>query len=258
MTRRRGQNEGSIFKRVDGRWEGRLNLGWRNGKRRSKSFYGNTREEVARLLADAKSQHDKGVPVPMGRETVGAFLDGWLAGVRPSVRPRTWESYELYVRRHTKPVIGKKKFSALRPEHLRDLLSSKLSEGLSPQSVVHLRTILNTALRQAVADRLLAWNPMSSVKRRRLSCDHFDSSVRSRHERSWRQLTVADWASRSPLAWRSACAAVREPAHVGNSRDLNLASPSSSRPTSRGTACGWLRLGRLHGAGVYDPFGSTG
>jgi len=34
MPRRRGRNEGSIFKRRDGRWEAQLDLGWQDGKRR--------------------------------------------------------------------------------------------------------------------------------------------------------------------------------------------------------------------------------
>lgn len=45
------------------------------------------------------------------------------------------------------------------------MLQSKLDAGLSPQTVVHIRTTLNTALRQAINDRLLSWNPLSSVKR---------------------------------------------------------------------------------------------
>ena len=34
MAKRRGRGEGSICERSDGRWMGRIDLGWRNGKRR--------------------------------------------------------------------------------------------------------------------------------------------------------------------------------------------------------------------------------
>ncbi len=164
-TKKRGQNEGNVRKRPDGRWEARLNLGWQGGKRVRKSFYGTTREEVARQLAGAKTQHDSGQPVPHGHDTVADFLASWLATVRHTVRPRTWESYELYMRRHAIPIIGRTRLNALRPEHIRSLLQQKLNEGLSAQSAIHLRTILNTAFNQAVQDKLLAWNPVSSVKR---------------------------------------------------------------------------------------------
>jgi hypothetical protein len=38
MSRRRGHGEGSISKRDDGRWEARVDLGWRDGKRRRKTL----------------------------------------------------------------------------------------------------------------------------------------------------------------------------------------------------------------------------
>lgn len=165
MARKRGQNEGGIHYRVDGRWEARLNLGWRDGKRVRKSFFAKTREEAASLLADAKAQHDRGIPIPHSGITVARFLLGWLETVKPTVRPRTYESYELHVRRHVNPEIGNIRLSALRAEHVRSLLKRKLDSGLSPHTVIHMRTVLNTALRQAIGDRLLSWNPVSSVKR---------------------------------------------------------------------------------------------
>jgi hypothetical protein len=71
--RRRGQNEGGIHLRIDGRWEARLNLGWHEGKRVRKSFFATTREGVAKLLADAKSQYDRGIPIPHSGTTVAGI-----------------------------------------------------------------------------------------------------------------------------------------------------------------------------------------
>src|SRR3954451_22657330 len=50
---RRGQNEGSIYRRKDGRWVGSLNVGVTDGKRRRKDFYGKTRREVQEQLTAA-------------------------------------------------------------------------------------------------------------------------------------------------------------------------------------------------------------
>ena len=41
-TRRRGQNEGNIYQRADGRWEARVHLGYQGGRRLRKSYYGPT------------------------------------------------------------------------------------------------------------------------------------------------------------------------------------------------------------------------
>lgn len=40
MTKKRGNGEGSIFKRKDGRWAAAVDLGWLGGKRRRKTVYG--------------------------------------------------------------------------------------------------------------------------------------------------------------------------------------------------------------------------
>jgi hypothetical protein len=48
-TSRRGNGEGGIHQRKDGRWCGQVSIGYNeNGKLVRKTFYGGTREEVAR------------------------------------------------------------------------------------------------------------------------------------------------------------------------------------------------------------------
>src|SRR4051812_18818690 len=49
MTRR-GPQEGSIYLRQDGRWEGALHLGYENGRRVRKFVLGNSRKEAAEKL----------------------------------------------------------------------------------------------------------------------------------------------------------------------------------------------------------------
>ena len=63
--RRRGRGEGSIVQRADGRWMGRVDLGWHNGKRRSKAIYGRTRRAVADALRDALKAAQSGTLVQM-------------------------------------------------------------------------------------------------------------------------------------------------------------------------------------------------
>jgi integrase len=48
---RRGHGEGSIYRRLDGRWTATIDLGWQGGRRRRKFLYGKTRAEVAQKLA---------------------------------------------------------------------------------------------------------------------------------------------------------------------------------------------------------------
>ncbi len=95
---KRGQNEGSIFKRGDGRWAATVSLGYRNGKRWRKSFYGETRREVQEKLTSALGAAQQGMPVAPERQTVAQFLASWLEdSVKPSVRTLTYERYEQLI-----------------------------------------------------------------------------------------------------------------------------------------------------------------
>jgi hypothetical protein len=58
----------------------------------------------------------------------GKFLADWLETVKPTMRPRTYESYELHVRHHLTRAIGTVRLSSLRPDHIRSLLKRKLAE----------------------------------------------------------------------------------------------------------------------------------
>ena len=126
---KRGNNEGSISKRSDGLWMARLSLP--GGKR--KSFYGETRQEVAQKLAAATRDRDKGLPIVGERLTVGQHLDQWLeTSVKPSVRPRTYEAYASHVRIHLRPGLGKVSLVKLSPQHVQTFLNKKMEDGLSP------------------------------------------------------------------------------------------------------------------------------
>lgn len=53
---RRGHNEGSIYKRKDGRWVGQVQTGFRpDGKRKFAIYYGKTRNEVAEKISNTTS-----------------------------------------------------------------------------------------------------------------------------------------------------------------------------------------------------------
>ncbi len=156
---KRGQNEGSIYKRRDGRWVATINLGYRNGKRWRKSFYGSTRREVQERLATALKAQQDGLPVTPERQTVANYLNEWLVEcVKPSVRPRTYEGYEGHVRLHISPALGRIRLVKLTPQQVRAFLNDKRREGHSPRSVQYMHAVLRCALGRALKDGQAARN----------------------------------------------------------------------------------------------------
>jgi len=164
MKKHRGRGEGSIVRRRDGRWTAIVSLGWRDGKRRRKSIYGRTRQDVALELTSLLGKRDAGIELPSRGASVEHFLARWLDNVRNALRPRTFEKFESVVRLHIVPDLGKFRLEKLTPDAVQALLNRKLAAGASPQSVRHIRMILGLALKQAVGWNLLIRNVAAMTK----------------------------------------------------------------------------------------------
>ena len=156
MSKKRGNGEGSITKRKDGRWWGRYYVHTPEG-RQQKAVYGKTRAEVATKLRRVMSDLDGGMSFDSGKITVGEYLDRWLADcVRPLVEQGKMEHstltrYAGIVRNHLKPELGRRKLKELGRAEVRRLYSQK-AEDLSPRSVDYVHVTLQKALNQAVRD----------------------------------------------------------------------------------------------------------
>lgn len=159
MAKKRGQGEGTIRQRKDGLWEAMYSYRDANGTLKRRSVYGKAQREVREKLTAALATLDRGDMPITERQTVAQFLDRWLADVvRPSVRAKTYRSYEQQVRNHLKPTLGRHQLAKLTPQHIQALLNQKLAGGLSPRSVQYLRTILRRALGQALKWGLVSKN----------------------------------------------------------------------------------------------------
>ncbi|MDP9438875.1 MAG: N-terminal phage integrase SAM-like domain-containing protein, partial [Actinomycetota bacterium] len=115
---RRGNGEGSIYKRKDGRWEGRYTAQTPSGPKR-KSVFGKTRAEVAKKLAKAIADADGVIVVDEENLTVEEYLDRWLdVSVRGNVSHRTEANYRLMARNQIGPALGHIKLKKLDPQRI--------------------------------------------------------------------------------------------------------------------------------------------
>lgn len=167
--RKRGNGEGTVFKRSDGRWVTKLTLP--DGRR--KEFYGNTREQAVSKMDSAKTALRAGQTLPSERLTVGRYAQAWLDMKRGTVRYKTYEVWEGLMRLHVIPYIGRLQLSRLTPLHLQNLYTDLRTQGLSATSVnaVHraLKNMLRTAERMDVVPRCVAdLVTAPSIKRREM------------------------------------------------------------------------------------------
>lgn len=166
MTKRRQRGEGALFQRAsDGKWVGRVNIGWIDGKRRTKSVYGNTQEEARVKLRKAAASVAAG-NVQTAGTTVEKWLTVWLAEVCPAkekMRPRTLINYESYCRNYLVPCLGKVRLDRMGAQHVRQLAKYITGKGLSTTTAGHAHAILTTALNDAIREGLIERNPAELV-----------------------------------------------------------------------------------------------
>jgi integrase len=164
MAKRRGNGEDSITRRKDGLYMARYWVETPKGSKR-KTIYGKKRDEVADKLARALAERADGIVYDDENLTVGEYLNSWLKGsVRGSVRQSTFDRYEIAVRVHIKPALGRVKLKKLSPAHVAGFYQDRLAAGSAPASVNKLHVTLRKALDQAVKWHMVPRNVAEAVK----------------------------------------------------------------------------------------------
>ena len=157
---KRANQEGSIYKRKDGRWVASIVL--ENNKR--KSIYCKTQQEAMKAVREVNQQKDQGMLLTGEDQTLNNFLTTWLQDVaKHNVRVRTYERYRELITLHIIPVLGKTKLQKLMPQQLQSLYNQKLEEGYAPQTVKHIHRVLHKALNDALKWQLVIRNVSNAV-----------------------------------------------------------------------------------------------
>jgi integrase len=155
-------------------WYYRVDTGARNGQRQRRTKGGfATKSEALAAMATLQKDVADGTHVEGSRQTVGQYLDGWLAGV--TVRGSTYNSYALAVRRLL-PHIGTTTLQALTRAEIRaaykaigdggrSTKGNKKGGALADKTVHNTHLALVKALGAAVEDRKLTFNPAQAAHR---------------------------------------------------------------------------------------------
>lgn len=171
MAKKRGNNEGSIYRRKNGTWAAQYTV-WTSEGRKRRSVSGKTRAEVSRKLTEAMADRDGGLVYDAGKLTVGEYLGRWLAdSVKGTVKETTYANYSYITRVHISPALGRVKLKSLTPAHVRGFYGDKSrSEAkLAAATIKKMHVVLRKALSQAVSDGLIPRNAADGAKPPRVS-----------------------------------------------------------------------------------------
>lgn len=107
---RRGE---SIYKRNDGRWEARyVKEIDADGKKKYASVYAWRYSEVKEKRQ--RIQQSMASVSPPAQLSVAQLMKQWLAHIRPSVKPATYQKYESLTFNHILPELGEKELAGIR------------------------------------------------------------------------------------------------------------------------------------------------
>jgi len=160
MAKRRGNKEGTIYQRKDGRWCAQVSL---DGRRLTK--YAKTQRECREWLRDIQAQIEEGLTIDGARMPLGDYLEEWLETTRPSLRPKTWKQYAQIARQHIIPDLGNIRLRDLRPDHIQSLYAAKQKAGTSASTVRLIHAVLHRALAQALKWGLVTRNASDAVNK---------------------------------------------------------------------------------------------
>lgn len=174
---RRKNGAGTVRLRKDGRWEGRVVIGYEdNGKAKTKNVLAKTKTECLEKLEVFKEQSGRSTDKLKADMPFGDWMDYWYQTYsKPTLRLTTQAGYEDRIYKHIIPEIGRIPLNKLSQNDLQQFYAKlkksgrlirveKYGEGLSDRMVRSCHASCRTALEKAVTEGLIRINPAVGCK----------------------------------------------------------------------------------------------
>ena len=178
MGRKRKSGEGTVRLRKDGRWEGRVVVGYDDkGLPKTKNVLAKTKAECVAKLESLKESVTPATAVKIRADMpFGEWMEFWYENYsKPMLRPSSQRSYEDFIRLYIRPKLGSVPLNKLTMNDLqrffnwmrkdgRTLHRETRGGGLSDNMVRNCHSLCRRALEKAVAERLIVKNPIEECK----------------------------------------------------------------------------------------------
>ena len=177
MGRKRKNGEGTVRLRKDGRWEGRIVIGYdENGLPKTKNVLAKTKGECIEKLKALKSTITPDTPIKLKADMpFGEWLDHWYETYcKPNARPATQRTYEGYIRLYLHPRLGSIPLNKVTTSDIQQMCTWMMTEarldqkngdgGLSDSQVINCYSLCDRVLEKAVTEKLIVRNPAKGCK----------------------------------------------------------------------------------------------
>ncbi|WP_328488130.1 tyrosine-type recombinase/integrase [Streptomyces zaomyceticus] len=164
---RRANGESAIYFGKDERWHARVPMGFKDdGTPYRRHLTRPTRKDLVDEVRRLEKQRDEGSARQPGKPwTVGKWLAHWIENIaKPVVSENTYDGYEVAVRVHLVPGVGKHRIDRLEPEHLESLYWRMQAAGSKAATAHQAHRTARTALGEAVRRGHAAKNAAALAK----------------------------------------------------------------------------------------------
>ncbi|MHB8156628.1 MAG: site-specific integrase [Desulfocucumaceae bacterium] len=142
------------------------------GKPKFKYYYGKTRRAVQDKLEKIKAEITMGLFVEPSKITLGDWIKRWLTVYKkPYIKPGSYSNYEHISRVHIIPSLGQIPLQSLQTNSIQDFYNQKNlngrldgTGGLSSRIIHLIHQVINGALKQAVKEKLIQYNPAEATR----------------------------------------------------------------------------------------------
>ena len=155
MVKRRGKNDGSLYKRRNGTWRALVSV---NGKRISHTA--ETKAECQRWIRLMLHQLDQGWDYASGTVPLDEYLYQWLNTHKVTLRDHTTHRYNQLIRDHIVPNIGENKLKDLTLAGVERFYSLLIETGIGVRTIREVHAVLHKALKKAVRYGYIQNNPV--------------------------------------------------------------------------------------------------
>lgn len=180
MGRKRKSGEGTVRLRKDGRWEGRVVIGYdEKGLPKTKNVLAKSKGECVEKLKALKetlapSTHAK-IQADM---PFGEWLDHWYETYsKPTIRPRTQRTYEGYLRLYIKPKLGSIPLNKLTTTDIQQFCAWMKSDdhmgkgSIADSQIRNCYSLCHRALEKARTEHLIPRDPTEGCKLPPVRCE---------------------------------------------------------------------------------------
>ena len=188
-AKRRGNNEGSIFQRKDGRWSGSVTTGYKtDGKPMRKTVYGNTRQDVAKKVAALSAQvFESGYSIVSAKnnQDFETLMREWYDLFEaPNIADVTNEKYRSMLKKHIFPAFGTLDVKDVDTKRLQRFFNEKKKVnvkgrvGYSSDYINKMKNLLNNFFKYAMKQHYVVTNPILDIEIKALSSSNSNDNQR--------------------------------------------------------------------------------